>query len=229
MNIKQLLVATAFVAAASLGAGSASALTTYGGLDDGQSAPVGPNSAAAQAAFLAAAGSGLSLVTFENGTSGAIGTSGSGSITSSSPCSFALCGGNTTSGGRMFYSIYGNTATFTFGPGINAFGAYFSGVQVLQHMTFSDGSSQSVLIQNGGFSQGGMSFAGFIDAGKSITSISFDTGSGGYCTGCDIIAIDDVYFGNAGGAVPEPATWALMIAGFGMAGTALRRRRALAA
>ena len=30
MNIKQLLVATAFVAAASLGAGSASALTTYG-------------------------------------------------------------------------------------------------------------------------------------------------------------------------------------------------------
>lgn len=30
-------------------------------------------------------------------------------------------------------------------------------------------------------------------------------------------------------AVPEPATWALMISGFGMAGGALRRRRALAA
>jgi hypothetical protein len=26
-------------------------------------------------------------------------------------------------------------------------------------------------------------------------------------------------------AVPEPAAWALMIAGFGMAGAALRRRR----
>ncbi len=30
---------------------------------------------------------------------------------------------------------------------------------------------------------------------------------------------------NAVGAVPEPATWAMMIAGFGMAGGALRRRR----
>lgn len=31
------------------------------------------------------------------------------------------------------------------------------------------------------------------------------------------------------GAVPEPAAWALMISGFGFAGAALRRRRALAA
>lgn len=29
-----------------------------------------------------------------------------------------------------------------------------------------------------------------------------------------------------GAAVPEPATWALMISGFGLAGMALRRRRA---
>jgi len=32
---------------------------------------------------------------------------------------------------------------------------------------------------------------------------------------------------GGGGGVPEPATWALMISGFGLAGAALRRRRAL--
>jgi hypothetical protein len=37
------------------------------------------------------------------------------------------------------------------------------------------------------------------------------------------------FFGGAGGAVPEPATWAMMIIGFGAAGSVLRRRRAVAA
>lgn len=35
--------------------------------------------------------------------------------------------------------------------------------------------------------------------------------------------------GGGNGAVPEPATWAMMILGFGAAGTMLRRRRALVA
>ena len=34
---------------------------------------------------------------------------------------------------------------------------------------------------------------------------------------------------TAGGGVPEPASWALMITGFGLAGTAMRRRRLSAA
>ena len=35
--------------------------------------------------------------------------------------------------------------------------------------------------------------------------------------------------GTAGGAVPEPASWALMIGGFGMVGASMRRRRATVA
>ena len=41
------------------------------------------------------------------------------------------------------------------------------------------------------------------------------------------LGIDDLSFvatTAAAGAVPEPATWALMIAGFALAGVALRRR-----
>ena len=36
------------------------------------------------------------------------------------------------------------------------------------------------------------------------------------------------FFGAAGGAVPEPATWAMLIAGFGMVGVSVRRRRGMA-
>ncbi len=41
-----------------------------------------------------------------------------------------------------------------------------------------------------------------------------------------IIRYDDFSFTVAGGAVPEPAAWAMLIAGFGLTGAMLRRRRA---
>jgi hypothetical protein len=41
------------------------------------------------------------------------------------------------------------------------------------------------------------------------------------------IVFDDITFGSdtPGGVIPEPATWAMMIAGFGLVGAAMRRRR----
>jgi hypothetical protein len=46
-------------------------------------------------------------------------------------------------------------------------------------------------------------------------------------TDMDTLALDDIAIGRAVvDAVPEPATWAMMIAGFGLAGAALRRRGA---
>lgn len=51
--------------------------------------------------------------------------------------------------------------------------------------------------------------------------------SGGGNTGIADLAQESGTFGfvNSAGAVPEPASWAMLIAGFGLAGNALRRRR----
>ena len=61
----------------------------------------------------------------------------------------------------------------------------------------------------------------------SYTSPGPDNGPGGQGVGDESWSLQDVTVNTLG--VPEPATWALMIGGFGMAGAALRRRRAIAA
>jgi hypothetical protein len=76
-----------------------------------------------------------------------------------------------------------------------------------------DGSFQTFNDFNGGF------VSAYTNDGSLIQSVTFTTNA-------DIEGVGQVRFGGIAGApVPEPATWALMILGFGGVGGMLRQRR----
>ena len=97
---------------------------------------------------------------------------------------------------------------------------------------------------------GGLIFENFLASDSPIKEWTHfsSTGYGVFTTTADFVfeynsfgypakdfVIDRVYFAptvdtrDGGGGVPEPASWALMISGFGMAGAMLRHRKAVAA
>ncbi len=64
------------------------------------------------------------------------------------------------------------------------------------------------------------------DAGEVITGLRFT--STGVAFEIDSIAGTAAGDGNANAAVPEPAAWAMLVAGFGLVGATARRRRGVA-
>ncbi len=74
-----------------------------------------------------------------------------------------------------------------------------------------------------GFSAG---FCPFSAAGVNFAGVAKSISFGGVA---NQIVFDDITFGSSvpggGNAVPEPATWAMMIGGFGLVGGAMRRRK----
>jgi PEP-CTERM motif len=236
---KRTIVAAVTIALA-LGAVPAhAALIAFVGTDDGAaSLATAPNSVAAAASFDAAVAvlGTKNILTFESsplGTFSSLTLASAVSLTGvnvngnnqsivnttsnipiTPPCSNASCGYNTTSGGSNLLLLFGGTATFSFSAGTEAFGAYLTGVQNGgETITFSDGTSESVSIPNPGFS-GGTAFVGFMDAGKSIASVTINVNN-------DIVGVDDVRY--IASSVPEPTSLALL--GGALAGLALARRR----
>ena len=82
--------------------------------------------------------------------------------------------------------------------------------------------SVSVALTFGAFSDPGVYSHYGVTSSNGIGGFSFTGGASGN-TSIDNLVV------NSGAAVPEPASWALMIGGFGLAGAALRRRRMVAA
>ncbi|QDZ08990.1 PEP-CTERM sorting domain-containing protein [Sphingomonas panacisoli] len=74
----------------------------------------------------------------------------------------------------------------------------------------------------------GSSWATFAHTGSNLT-VGFRAAGGGWQGGSDeswgLDNFSVTLNGNANGAVPEPATWAMMVMGFGAVGGALRSRR----
>ncbi|MCW2393764.1 MULTISPECIES: PEPxxWA-CTERM sorting domain-containing protein [unclassified Sphingobium] len=180
-----------------------------------------PQAVAAATAFDIAA-PGLTFVDFESPAPAGFAWS-SGSITSVTPVAGCAhrCGFNTTLGGGNYLHFGSGLITFTFDTPINTFGALLTGLQNTLvggpvQLSFNDGSAQFIDLP--GVEGGGGAFVGFTTSGA-VTSLSFYTRS-------DIVGFDDVRFGMVGqtSAVPEPATWAMMLGGFGVLGGALRRR-----
>jgi hypothetical protein len=151
--------------------------------------------------------------------------------TSNSPSIPTLDGYNTTPGGSYFVEMQAGTLTFTFASPIEAFGAYFSGVQYFfagESIQFSDGTSQTITIPEVGTSGsiGALDFVGFTDIGKSITRITIDAGTSSD-PGADYIGVDDVQFLTVptANATPEPASVGLTVSGSVALALLLLRRR----
>lgn len=145
------------------------------------------------------------------------------------PFALDLVGSGTTGGiGQSFSTEAGKsyrlTFDFTNNPFISSasmrFGVGGSGGLALEDILAHSGATTNAM--------GWQSFTVDFVAKSANSYLFFDNLTGGLAGGMylDNIAVYDL--SEPQGAVPEPATWALMIGGFGFAGAALRRRRAFA-
>ena len=141
-------------------------------------------------------------------------------------------GGNFANGEHLLWTAgNGPDITLTFDHAVSAVGAQFQADFYGPFTAELIGSNGDVL---GSFALGGNSdgnndnsavFLGLKSSSADIKQVEFHLTSAYYQP--NDFALGTVSF--AGGAVPEPTTWALMLAGFGLAGAVLRRRRELGA
>ncbi len=138
-------------------------------------------------------------------------------------------GGSFAPGAALLYNrSTAGDITFTFAQALTAVGAQFNTdylTSFIARITLNDGSTLTLPGTAGLGSAGTSIFIGAKSDTASIQSITFHQDSGG---GGNDFALGELSIDASAlvAAAPEPATWAMMIIGFGIAGVSLRRRRA---
>ena len=117
----------------------------------------------------------------------------------------------------------GGVANVSFGSDVRSFSFDYSTVDTYNTLTinYADGGSEKVTggqILTSGKGSGSVSGSFIINGdGRLISGLALATSSNSF-------EVDNLAISDTLAAVPEPATWALMIVGFGMVGTGMRRR-----
>ena len=120
-----------------------------------------------------------------------------------------------TVGGQTYTLSFDMSGNPDAGPGTDFLAVHAGGPLALANYTVTGANSRG----NMNWSQRSYTFTAF----SNVTTVGFQSGNRNPC--CFGAAVDNVSVT----AVPEPATWAMMILGFGAAGSMIRRRKAVAA
>jgi len=149
------------------------------------------------------------------------GVCNSGGLPSPGNLLFFLSGGATTmnvtggfdTGFSFYYSAVNNPASINVWSGLNSTGSLLATLNL--PVTPSNPGSPGCA---------GGAFCPYVPIGVAFAGMAMSVDFGG---SADQVAFANITIGSItpGTGVPEPATWAMMIIGFGAVGTAMRRRR----